>query len=181
MKANNLVFLVGMMGSGKTTVGKALAKRLGLDFADADEQVVSRSGVPIPTIFEIEGEAGFRRREHLVLQDLARRERTVVATGGGAVLDPDNRQLMHNAGTVVYLHVGVEHLHRRTARDTSRPLLANAPDRRATLESLLVARDSLYREAAHLVIEGGGGSATELARRLADMLAPPGKAAGRRA
>lgn len=170
-----------MMGSGKTTVGKALAGRLGLDFADADEKVVSRSGVPIPTIFEIEGEAGFRRRERLVLQDLAKRERTVVATGGGAVLDPDNRQLMREAGTVVYLHVGIEHLYRRTARDTSRPLLANSPDRRATLESLLLARDSLYREAAHLVVEGGAGSAAELAKRLAALLALPEQAAEKRA
>lgn len=172
VNANNLIFLVGMMGSGKTTVGKALAKRLGLGFADADEQVVTRSGVSIPTIFEIEGEAGFRRRERQVLQDLATGERTVVATGGGAVLDPDNRQLMRAAGTVIYLHVEVDHLHRRTARDASRPILANAPDRRATLESLLAARDALYREAAHLVVEGGAGTAAELAKRLAEMLAP---------
>lgn len=173
VRPGNLFFLVGMMGSGKTTVGRALAHRLGLAFADADEEIISRSGVPISTIFEVEGESGFRHRERRVLVDLAKRRETVVATGGGAILDPENRQLMRQSGTVVYLHVGLEHLCRRTARDTSRPLLANASDRRATLQALLTARDPLYREAAHLVVEGGAGTAADLARSLAKLLAAP--------
>lgn len=167
---NGAIFLVGMMGSGKTTVGKALARRLGLSFFDADHEVIARSGVSIPTIFDIEGEAGFRRRESAVLAELARCGGAVIATGGGAILDRENRRLMHDNGTVIYLNVSLEHLHQRTARDMNRPLLAQSADRRATLAALLAARDPLYRAAAHYVIEGGAESASALAGRIADTL-----------
>ena len=163
------VFLVGMMGAGKSTVGKALARRLGREFVDCDREIVERTGVPVATIFEIEGEAGFRRRESAVLADLAARPGVVVATGGGAVLDPENRRVMREHGTVVYLHAGLDHLHERTRRDSSRPLLARG-DRRATLASLLEARDPLYREAAHIVVESGVPSAGSLAGRIAELL-----------
>jgi len=163
------VFLVGMMGAGKSTVGKALARRLGREFVDCDREIVERTGVPIATIFEIEGEAGFRRRESAVLAELAGRRSTVVATGGGAVLAEENRRLMREHGTVVYLHADLDHLHERTRRDDARPLLARA-DRRETLAALIEARDPLYREAAHIVVESGAPSAGTLAGRIAEAL-----------
>jgi shikimate kinase len=168
MVAGN-VFLVGMMGAGKSTVGKALARRLGREFVDCDREIVERTGVPVATIFEIEGEAGFRRRESAMIAELATRRGLVVATGGGAVLAEENRRLMHDNGTVVYLHAALEHLHERTKRDSSRPLLARG-DRRATLAALLEARDPLYREAAHLVVESGLPGAGVLAGRIAQAL-----------
>ena len=163
------VFLVGMMGAGKSTVGKALARRLGREFVDCDREIVERTGVPIATIFEIEGEAGFRRRESAVLAELAGRRDTVVATGGGAVLAEENRRLMREHGTVVYLHAALDDLDERTRRDVARPLLAKG-DRRATLTSLLEARDPLYRDAAHIVVESGAPSAGSLAGRIAEAL-----------
>src|SRR5688572_33496107 len=108
------IFLVGMMGSGKTTLGRALAHRLRKPFADTDRILVERTGVPVATIFEIEGEAGFRRRESGVLAELAKGEDQVVATGGGAVLCADNRAVMRAGGTVVYLRARLEHLWERT-------------------------------------------------------------------
>lgn len=160
------VFLVGMMGAGKSTVGKALARRLDREFVDCDREIVERTGVPIATIFEIEGEAGFRRRESAVLAELAARRGAVVATGGGAVLAEENRRLMRASGTVIYLHTALEHLHERTRHDNSRPLLATG-DRRATLTALLEARDPLYRETAHIVMESATPSAGSLAGRIA--------------
>ena len=163
------IFLVGMMGAGKSTVGKALARRLGRVFIDCDREIVERTGVPIATIFEIEGEAGFRRRETTVLAELAGRTNVVIATGGGAVLADENRRLMREHGTVVYLKAALDNLHERTRRDVARPLLASG-DRRATLASLLDARDPLYREAAHLVVESGSPSAATLAGRIVEVL-----------
>jgi shikimate kinase len=163
------VFLVGMMGAGKSTVGKALARRLGRDFVDCDRELVERTGVPISTIFEIEGEEGFRRRETALLTELASRRGAVVATGGGAVLAEENRHLMREHGTVVYLHAALDHLHERTRRDAARPLLAKG-DRRATLAALLESRDPLYREVAHIVMESGTPSASSLAGRIAEAL-----------
>jgi shikimate kinase len=159
------VFLVGMMGSGKTTLGRALAQRLDMAFADTDRVLVERTGVPVATIFEIEGEAGFRRRESAVLAELVRGEGQVVATGGGAVLSAPNRALMREHGTVIYLRARLEHLWERTRHDSSRPLLATA-DPRATLAALLEARDPLYREAAHIIVDTGAQSATTLVSRV---------------
>lgn len=171
------IFLVGMMGAGKTTVGKALARRLGRSFIDCDREIVDRTGVPIATIFEIEGEAGFRRRESQVLAELATRRGTVVATGGGAVLAEENRRAMRAGGTVVYLRVAVDHLHERTRRDTARPLLASG-DRRATLQALLEQRDPLYRECADLVVDSGQQPPGALAQRVVDLLARTAAQAG---
>ena len=168
MRAGN-IFLVGMMGAGKSTVGKALARSLGREFVDTDREIVERTGVPISTIFEIEGEAGFRRRETAVLANLAMKRGAVIATGGGVVLAEENRRLMHEGGIVVYLHASVDQLHERTRRDTARPLLATG-DRRTTLAALLEARDPLYRDAAHLVVESGSSSAGVLAGRIIDAL-----------
>jgi shikimate kinase len=146
--------LVGMMGAGKTTVGKRLARRLGWSFVDADRELEARLGVPVQTIFELEGEAGFRRREAALVEELTHREHTVLATGGGAVLDPANRAVMAARGRVVYLRASVGDLWHRLRRDTVRPLL-RAPDPRARIEQLVAERDPLYREIAHLVIDTG--------------------------
>jgi len=159
------IFLIGMMGSGKSTVGRALAQRLERPFVDTDKVLVERTGVPVATIFEIEGEAGFRRRESGVLSELAQGHDHVVATGGGAVLDPENRVLIRVGGTVVYLRARLEHLWERTRHDSSRPLLAT-PDPRATLGALLEVRDPIYREVAHIIVDTGTQSATTLVSRL---------------
>jgi shikimate kinase len=159
------IFLVGMMGAGKTTLGKSLAHRTGRDFVDTDRLLVERTGVPIVTIFEFEGEEGFRRREAGILEEVALREGLVVATGGGAVLMEDNRRLMHRSGIVVYLRARLENLWERTRHDTTRPLLAT-PDPRATLAELLEKRDPLYRDAAHVVVDTGAQSASTLVNRV---------------
>ena len=160
------IFLVGMMGAGKTTLGKALAQRLHMEFVDTDRVLVERTGVPVTTIFEIEGEDGFRRRESCVLAELAEREDCIIATGGGAILAELNRQVMRRRGTVVYLRARIEHLWERTRQDASRPLLAT-PDPRGTLERLLKERDPLYREAAHIIVDSGAQSAAALVGRVA--------------
>jgi shikimate kinase len=151
------IYLVGMMGAGKTTVGRQLAKRLGLRFIDVDHEIEARAGVPIPTIFELEGEAGFRKRESLVIEDLAQQHPLVVATGGGAVMSPDNRATLAASGFVVYLNVPAHVLFERTRRDRNRPLL-QVDDPRARIEALHAQRDPLYREIADIIIDSGRGS-----------------------
>jgi shikimate kinase len=159
------IFLVGMMGAGKTTVGRALAHRMQMLFVDTDKVLVERTGVPVATVFEIEGEEGFRRRESSILAEVASGDDCVVATGGGAVLSEENRRVMRENGTVIYLRARVADLWERTRHDTTRPLLAT-PDPRATLMRLLEERDLLYRDAAHLVVETGVQSASTLAGRV---------------
>ncbi len=158
-----------MMGAGKTTIGRALAERMGLPFADTDRILVERTGVPVAIIFEIEGEEGFRRRESAVLAELAHGEACVVATGGGAVLLPENRELMRASGTVVYLRARLESLWQRMRHDTTRPLLAT-PDPRATLAELLQKREPLYRDAAHVIVETGAQGASSVVNRVAAAL-----------
>jgi shikimate kinase len=147
------VYLVGLMGAGKTTIGRALAKRLDLGFVDSDRVVEERTGVSIPTVFEIEGEDGFRKREAQVIADLAQARGLVVATGGGAVLRPENRSNMRGNGFVVYLNVPPHLLWERTRHDKNRPLLkvANPMNR---LRELYVERDPYYREVADLIVDG---------------------------
>jgi shikimate kinase len=163
--AGDNIYLVGMMGAGKTTLGRALAQRLRREFVDSDRVLVERTGVPVATIFEIEGEDGFRRRESSLLAELCTRGQCVVATGGGVVLSEENRGLMRASGTVVYLRARVESLWERTRHDSSRPLLAT-PDPKARLAEILAERDPLYREAAHLVVDTGAQSATALVNRV---------------
>jgi shikimate kinase len=159
------IFLVGMMGAGKTTLGRALAQRTGSEFLDTDRLLVERTGVPVTTIFEIEGESGFRRRESTVLAEIAQRDGCVVATGGGIVLAEENRRVMRESGTVVYLRARLENLWERTRHDATRPLLST-PDPRGTLQSLLEQREPLYRQAAHVVIDTGSQASSTLVSRV---------------
>ncbi|MEI7967712.1 MAG: shikimate kinase [Betaproteobacteria bacterium] len=151
------IFLVGLMGAGKTSVGRLLARRLGKQFIDSDHQIESRTGVRIPVIFEIEGESGFRQRESAAIDELTRGSNLVLATGGGVVLNPDNRAALRSRGTVVYLRATVDELWNRTRKDRNRPLLQTA-DPRAKLAELLAVRDPLYREVAHVVMDTGSQS-----------------------
>ena len=162
--AGNL-FLVGMMGAGKTTVGRLLARRMGRAFVDSDHEIEERCGVPVPVIFDIEGEPGFRARESQVIAELCAREGIVLATGGGAVLDAENRRRLAARGTVVYLHAPPGNLYERVRHDRNRPLLAT-PDPLAKLQGLYAERDPLYREIADVVVDTGMQSAQTLARQL---------------
>ena len=148
------IFLVGLMGAGKTTVGKALAKRLNKRFVDSDHEIEARTGATIPLIFEIEGEVSFRRREAEVIRDLTAQDDIVLATGGGAVLNPDSRALLKERGTVIYLRASVGNLLQRTSHDRNRPLLQKG-DPRKTLEELTRVRDPLYNEVADFIIDTG--------------------------
>jgi shikimate kinase len=148
------IILVGMMGAGKSTVGRRLATRLNIDFVDSDHELELRCGAPISTIFELEGEASFRKRETLVIVDLLERSSVVVGTGGGAVLGELNRQAMTDRGTVVYLRAQLADLWHRTKRDKRRPLLRSA-DPRKRLEELLDSRRALYESVAHHTVDTG--------------------------
>ncbi|MCF7530492.1 shikimate kinase [Neisseria lisongii] len=147
----NLI-LIGLMGAGKSTLGKQAAQALGRPFYDSDQEICACSGVSIPTIFELEGEQGFRNRETAVLKKLTALENIVLATGGGAVLREENRSLLRQSGIIVYLHAEPETLLERTRHDTNRPLL-QVNDPLAALQDLYRRRDSIYREAAHIIIE----------------------------
>lgn len=160
MEAFSSIFLVGPMGAGKTTVGRQLAAALGYAFVDTDHEIEQRTGADIPWIFDVEGEAGFRRREAQVIEDLTLRKRLVLATGGGAVLLPENRKALHERGFVVYLSANISQLMARTARDRKRPLL-RTDDPRGVFERLLRERGPLYREVAHLVINTDAGNVRE--------------------
>lgn len=163
------IFLVGMMGAGKSTVGRHLARRLGKSFFDTDHEIQKRTGVSIPTIFEIEGEEGFRRREASVLAELAALEDAVFATGGGIVLAAENRRLLRERGTVVYLRAAVEDLFARTRHDRNRPLL-QTEDPRGKLAELFAERDPLYREVADIIIDTSRQSVQTLVRQLEKQL-----------
>lgn len=147
------IFLVGLMGAGKTSVGRVLARRLGLPFVDSDHEIEARTGVKIPTIFEIEGEEGFRKREVQVIAELAQREGLVLATGGGVVLNPDNRAVLKTGGMVVYIDVPPENLYERIRHDRNRPLIQVA-DPLGRLHELHAQRDPLYREVADFIVDG---------------------------
>ena len=165
------VFLVGPMGSGKSAVGRQLATRLGLAFVDSDAEIEAATGVDIPYIFEREGEAGFRLRERDVLDGLTARPGVLVATGGGAVLDPDTRARLRERGCVVYLRTSVNQQLARTRRSGHRPLL-RTPDPLGTLERLMQVRAPLYEDAADLTVDTDGRKVNsvvdEIVRRLAD-------------
>ena len=165
------VFLVGPMGSGKTAVGRQLAERLGLPFADSDAEIEARTGVDVAYIFEREGEAGFRVRERDMIDELTRREGIVLATGGGAILLPENRERLSARGTVVFLDATIEQQLQRTQHGRHRPLLATA-DPRARLEELMGVRDPLYRSIAAITIRTDGRRLSSVAGEIAKVLSP---------
>ena len=150
------IVLVGHMGSGKTTVGRRLARELNQDFFDTDHEIIDKTGVSIDHIFDIEGEKGFREREFKILENLCQMSNIILATGGGIVILPKNRKILKNAGLVVYLSSSVDQLLRRTAKSKTRPLLENSNDRRKTIAELVESRDLYYREVASVVIDTTG-------------------------
>lgn len=168
LSTGNLI-LIGLMGSGKTTVGKLLAKQLKRTFVDCDEEIQRRTGVTIPHIFDVEGEAGFRQRETAVLEELVQRHDIVLATGGGAPLSQKNRELLGRNGIVVYLRSNVHELWHRTRHDHNRPLLQTA-DPRATLQELFEKRDPLYNSIADIVIHTGKQNVHTLLSKLQEKI-----------
>ena len=150
----NNIYFIGLMGAGKTTIGKILAKNLGKTFYDTDQVIEQRTGVKVSTIFELEGEEGFRKRETAAIEELCQLDNIVMATGGGAVLLPENRQALKQRGCVIYLRANVNDLWVRMRHDKHRPLLQNV-DVRAKLEQLYHQRNPLYTETASLIIDTG--------------------------
>ncbi len=145
------IFLIGPMGAGKTTIGRQLAIGLGFEFQDSDHAIQKRTGVDIPTIFEYEGEEGFRQREMQVIDDLTRQQHIVLATGGGVVVREENRRHLASRGLVVYLYCSPEQQFERTARDRNRPLL-QTEDPKQRLIDLMAQRDPLYRQVADMTV-----------------------------
>ena len=171
MQDSRNIFLVGLMGAGKTTVARQLARRLGKTFYDTDHEIERRTGVRVQVIFEIEGEPGFRAREAQMVDSLTALQDVVVGTGGGVVLKPENRALLAARGFVIYLRAQPRDLYQRTRHDKSRPLLAT-DDPLARLEELQRVRDPLYREVADLIVDTGrqsvGALVDQLLKRLPD-------------
>lgn len=174
MHAGSL-YLVGMMGAGKSTVGRLLARRLKLRFLDCDHEIERRCGVKIPLIFEIEGEAGFRARETQVLAELGALKSVVLATGGGVVMAEENRRRLAEHGTVIYLRARPEDLYQRVRHDLNRPLLATRDPLRR-LRELHAERDPLYASIADLVVDTGKQTVQALARELVGRLGEQWKA-----
>jgi shikimate kinase len=157
MATNKNIFLIGLMGAGKTTIGRQLANELGLEFFDSDHEIEKRTGVTITHIFDIEGETGFRKRETAILDELTEKKDIVLATGGGAIIKPENRQFLMSRGTTVYLYANLDTLLERTAKDRSRPLL-QTENPQEKLKELFQERDPLYRETADIIIDTANDS-----------------------
>jgi shikimate kinase len=159
------IFLIGPMGAGKSTIGKLLAKSFGRDFLDSDKEIERRTGVSIPMIFEYEGEAGFRRRESEMIAQLSARDEIVLATGGGAVILSENRDILRRRGFVAYLTCSIDRQLERTQRDSHRPLL-NIANPRERLEELFLEREPLYAEIADVTIDTGSVSGQAAVRQI---------------
>jgi shikimate kinase len=171
MKTPGNLFLTGPMGAGKSTIGRQLSKQLRMVFYDSDREIENRTGVDIPLIFELEGEQGFRKRERLVIDELTSLPNIVLATGGGAILDADNRKHLAERGLVIYLHASVNQQLARTKHDRNRPLL-QTDNPRQRLEDLLRLRDPLYREIADLVIDTDGKRVMAVVNQIIRKLKP---------
>jgi shikimate kinase len=169
MKHPKNIFLIGPMGAGKSAVGRYLARTLHLSFVDSDDEIESRTGVDIPFIFEKEGEAGFRKREAVVIDDLSKMDGVILATGGGAVIDVDSRSRLGGRGFVVYLFTTVDQQVLRTQKGRERPLIGKA-DPRATLQELLDVRDPMYREIADIVVETDGRKVKSVADEIIEQV-----------
>lgn len=163
------LFLIGPMGAGKSSIGRRLAQRVGMPCIDLDTSIETRTGVSVATIFDIEGEEGFRRRESATLDELTTQSGIVLATGGGTVIAPANRDWLRERGFVVWLAASVEQQLERLVRDRQRPLLV-APDRRERLEQLTRERDPLYRDIADLTVRSSGESCAHAAAHIAELL-----------
>lgn len=169
MEATQNIFLVGPMGSGKTTIGRQLASRLEMQFYDSDGEIEKRTGADIALIFEIEGEDGFRKRESKMIKELTAKQGILLATGGGAILSEDNRNHLKSRGRVVYLKSSPEKLIERTAKDKKRPLL-NTDDRKATILEMLEIRDPLYEEVADLIIQTDNNMIKQIVNKICQQL-----------
>ena len=159
------IILIGPMGSGKTSTGRMLAKEMGYAFADTDEEVTKRTGVSIAYIFDVEGEEGFRKRECLALKECLNDNNTILSTGGGIVLSKENRDLLQDRGTVVYLQTSIRSQVKRTASTNNRPLLQNK-DPEETLEKLMLTRAPLYEEIADITIMTDNKSLQEMSKEI---------------
>ena len=169
MNMSGSLFLTGPMGAGKSTIGRQLSKQLGRTFHDSDQEIESRTGVDIPLIFELEGETGFRQRESAMIDELTQLPGIILATGGGAILDPQNRKHLAERGTVIYLHTSVDQQLLRTSRDRNRPLLQTA-DPRARLEELMAIREPFYRETANITIDTDGMHVRDVVSKIVNHL-----------
>ncbi len=163
------IYLVGPMGSGKTTIGSRVAKQLGMVFIDCDAELESRTGASVNLIFDVEGEEGFRKRETELLEELSGRSSTLIGTGGGAVLKQRNRELMKNSGVVVYLKTSVGQQLSRLRLDKKRPLL-QAPDREERLAQLAKIRNPIYEELADIVFPSQNRNVSKVSKRLSDVI-----------
>lgn len=146
------IFFVGPMGTGKTTIGCKLAEQLGMDFIDIDNEIERKTGADIPLIFELEGEEGFRKRESLALKEASIKSNIVIATGGGAIIKKQNRNILNSTGLTIYLRTPLEQLIKRTEKDRNRPLL-QTEDPEKTLADLLKKREHLYEDVADIIFE----------------------------
>ena len=171
MKTPGSLFLTGPTGAGKSTIGRQLSRQLRMTFYDSDREIENRTGVDIPLIFELEGEQGFRKRERLVIDELTSLPDIVLATGGGAILDADNRKHMAERGLVIYLHASVNQQLARTKHDRNRPLL-QTDNPRQRLDDLMQLRDPLYREIADLVIDTDGKRVMAVVNQIIRKLKP---------
>ena len=163
------IYLIGLMGAGKSTAGRLLAQTMGREFYDSDDEIVKRTGASIPTIFEIEGEAGFREREQRMIAELCAKKSVILGTGGGAILREANREALKTTGWVVYLSTSPERLMNRTRYDKNRPLLQTA-NPLSVLTQLYEVRHPIYQDLADIVITTGAGHVTHVVAHIIEQL-----------
>ena len=163
------IILVGTMGAGKTTIGRQLAKKLSKEFYDSDHEIEKHTGADISLIFELEGEEGFRKRESQLLKEIVSNKNIVLSTGGGAVLDPENRKLLSDNGIIIYLKSTAEKLYRRIADDKRRPLI-QTDDRLNKIKKILEEREPLYQSLANEIIETQELSIKQITQKILDLI-----------